>query len=123
MPYFLITAGHNMRKVSVTLLLCIQLLCALASAFNLAPVAGETDIHHAGYQLLLSDNIEVADNTLATDETHQHGCDHCSHCHASHLGLFKASSSLPIMPDIQPVYYLSPTPLSAQSGIYRPPIA
>ncbi len=124
MQYVFITAGRNMRKVSITLLLCIQLLCALASAFNVTPLATSADVHHAGFSLFqLSDTAKVTDNILVKDDAHQHGCDHCSHCHASHLGLFKASSSLPVEPDVQPVCYLSHIPLSAQSAIYRPPIA
>ncbi|WP_460860003.1 hypothetical protein [Rheinheimera gaetbuli] len=123
MPYSFITASRNLRKVSITLLLFIQLLCALASAFNLAPVAGETDIHHAGYNLLVPDHAEVAASSLAADDAHQHGCDHCSHCHASHTGLFKAAVAVAVEPDVQPDFYLSHIPLLAQSGIYRPPIA
>lgn len=118
MPYSFITASSNLRKVSIALLLCIQLLCAVFASFSAETAAGTADVHHSGYTL-----SPLVDNAQFSADTHQHGCDHCSHCHASHMGLFKAAVSLAVEPDIQPDYYLSHIALSAQSGIYRPPIA
>ncbi len=119
-PY--LTAGNNTGKVLSALLLCIQLFCVIASAFAVEPQPGGADIHHPGYTLSSDTDADAADKAPFADN-HPHGCDHCSHCHASHMGLFKSASSLPVSSEVQPNCYLSYLPSSPKPGIYRPPIA
>lgn len=104
----------------MALLLVVQLLCVVSSAFAAQHAAD--DIHH---QILWSDTAEVgaAEQSAFTDASVHTGCDYCSHCHAAHIGLFKPLPALPVMANELLVSYLNDLPSSSKLSIYRPPIS
>lgn len=108
----------------MALLLVVQLLCAMSSAFS---SEAADDVHHS-YQaepevsLAVSNLVDLPDNAVVEKNNH-HGCDHCSHCHAAHIGLFKPATALPALQNEKPTFYINRIPNSPQGNIYRPPIA
>lgn len=98
-------------------LLVVQLLCVVSSAFA-ADFAD--DIHHS-YPNSYQDNYPVAAADLSDSAQHI-DCDHCSHCHVAHIGLFKTSPALAVVNSDLLVGYRHQLPSSPNRSIYRPPI-
>ena len=112
-------AKTPISRMLMALLLAVQLLCVVSSVF--AVEHSGDDIHH---QTLWSDTTEVvAEQSTVTDAPFHAGCDHCSHCHAAHIGLFKTAAALPVIGNELAVSYLNHSPSSPKRSIYRPPIA
>mgnify|MGYP006209012035 CR=1 FL=1 len=113
-------AKTPLSRMLMALLLVVQLLCVVSSAF--AAEHSADDIHH---QTSWSDTTTViaAEQSTVTDAPFHAGCDHCSHCHAAHIGLFKTAAALPVIGNELAVSYLNHSPSSPKRSIYRPPIA
>jgi len=120
------------RNLLLAALLCLHLGCILVEAFA-ANLPSHTEDPHHSFGLVtqaehaLSERVlqSHADNTgqLTLTEHGNHACDHCKHCHASHLGLFNVSTALNISSELQLIGYQNQPPSSPQANIYRPPIA
>lgn len=118
-----ITAIALSQRVIATMLLLVQLLCLLGASAEASLADGQTDVHH---QLLITaDNAGESSPLLSAADTEQpkHGCDHCSHCHASHIGLSGTTTGVVPLPDGQPAAYPDLFPSSSERNIYRPPIS
>lgn len=109
-----------LSRMLMALLLVVQLLCVVSSAFAVEHSAD--DIHH---QISWSDTSTVvaAEQSSLTDASLHAGCDHCSHYHAAHIGLFKPAPALPVIGNELLVSYLNYLPSSPKRSIYRPPIS